>query len=643
MSRQLLSVGLIALSLLAVVGCGGQQEEQAPLIAMEDFFRNPEQTSFQLSPDGKHLSWLQPWQGRLNVHVRPLDGGEETRITASTARDIFGYMWANDERLVYIQDSGGDENFHAFAVNLDGGNFLDLTPFEGVQARFVDDLEDDPEYVLGALNKRDPRIHDVYKINVNTGEMKMVAENPGNIMGWQTDNQGRIRVATTTDGVNQSLLYRASEDEPFEMVVTTNFKETLAPLFFTWDDELLYVASNIGRDKTAIFTYDPASGEHKDLIFEHDEVDVQNLMRSRHRKKITGAAYFTDKRGYHFFDDERRELQERLERELTGAEVAVASMSRDERKLLVRTFSDKTRGSYYYLDRDTDKLEKLVDVAPWLDERVMADQKPVKYTSRDGLTINGYLTLPKGLKAENLPVVVNPHGGPWARDYWGFNPEIQFMANRGYAVLQMNFRGSTGYGKEFWSKSFKQWGGTMQDDITDGVKWLIDEGIADPDRVGIYGGSYGGYATLAGVTFTPDLYACGVDYVGVSNIFTWMEAFPPYWEPFREMVKEMVGDPEADPDFIRSISPLFHVDKIEVPMLVAQGANDPRVKKEESDQIVEALRARGIEVDYIVKENEGHGFANEENRFEFYGAMETFLGKHLGGSVEQTPPPGSES
>jgi len=273
-------------------------------------------------------------------------------------------------------------------------------------------------------------------------------------------------------------------------------------------------------------------------------------------------------------------------------------------------------------------------VSPWLDENELAPMKPIQYTSRDGMTIPGYLTLPVGAKHENLPVVVNPHGGPWARDGWGFNPEVQFLANRGYAVLQMNFRGSTGYGKEFWQASFKQWGRTMQDDITDGVEWLKEQGIADPSRIGIYGGSYGGYATLAGVTFTPELYACGVDYVGVSNIFTWMAAIPEYWKPYREMLYEMVGHPENDKELLESVSPFFHVDRIQVPMLVAQGANDPRVPKAESDQIVEQLRARGVEVEYMVKDNEGHGFANEENRFDFYRAMESFLGQHLGGRVE---------
>jgi dipeptidyl aminopeptidase/acylaminoacyl peptidase len=337
---------------------------------------------------------------------------------------------------------------------------------------------------------------------------------------------------------------------------------------------------------------------------------------------------------YQFFDDQRRGLQERLEQLLPGVEVAVAGMSKDETKTLVVTYTDRSQGTYYFYDRATDKLTKLVDISPWIEEANMAPMKPVQYTSRDGLTIHGYLTLPIGVEPKNLPVVVNPHGGPWYRDRWGFNPEVQFLANRGYAVLQMNFRGSTGYGKAFWEASFKQWGRTMQDDITDGVQWLIKEGIADPKRVAIYGGSYGGYATLAGLAFTPDLYACGVDYVGVSNLFTFMNTFPPYWELGRKMVYEMVGDPEKDKDLMTAASPFFHADKIKAPLLVAQGANDPRVNKAESDQIVDALKARGIDVPYIVKDNEGHGFMLEENRFDFYRAMEAFLGKHLGGRVE---------
>ncbi len=603
------------------------------MIPMKDFFRNPEQTSFQLSRDGLHLAWLQPWGGHLNLHVRAIGSDVVTRVTDSTTRDIPGYGWASDGRLVYVQDRGGDENYHAYAVDLDGGNFLDLTPFESVQTRIVDLLEEDDRHMLLAINRRDPRVHDVHRVDVDTGQLVLVAENPGSITRWQTDNQGRVRAALATDGVDSSLLYRETEDDPFETVITTNFKDTLAPLHFTFDDALLYVVSNLGRDRRAIYTYDPRTARLLDLIYEHPEVDVAHLLRSRHRKVITGVGFHTEKRGYHFFDADRKQLQERLERELPGVEVAVASMSRDETRALVRTYSDKTQGAYYYQNRDTDELEKLVEVSPWLDPAAMADMKPIRYTSRDGLTIHGYLTLPRDAEPGNLPVVVNPHGGPWHRDVWGFNPEVQFLANRGYAVLQMNFRGSTGYGKEFWTKSFRQWGLAMQNDVTDGVRWLIDQGIADPRRVAIYGASYGGYSTLAGVTFTPDLYACGVDYVGVSNIFTWMKAFPPYWKPMLAMVKEMIGDPDADPAFIRSISPFFHVDRIKVPLLVAQGANDPRVPKEESDQVVEALRRRGIDVEYMVKDDEGHGYAREQNRFDFYAAMESFLGRHLGGSV----------
>ena len=279
-----------------------------------------------------------------------------------------------------------------------------------------------------------------------------------------------------------------------------------------------------------------------------------------------------------------------------------------------------------------DKLTKVADVAPWIKEDEMVPMNPITYTSRDGLTIEGYLTLPKGYTmetAKNLPVVVNPHGGPWARDTWGYNPEVQFLAERGYAVLQMNFRGSTGYGRKFTELGYKQWGQTMQDDITDGVKWLIDKGIADPKRIAIYGGSYGGYATLAGVTFTPDLYACAIDYVGISNLLTFMQTIPPYWKPLLDMMYEMVGDPVKDKEMMEKYSPVFHVDKIKAPLFVAQGANDPRVNKAESDQMVEALKKRGIEVEYMVKDNEGHGFHNEENKFDFYRAMDKFLSNHL--------------
>ena len=603
------------------------------MIPLKDFFRNPEMSSFSLSPDGKHISYMKPWEEgnrMMNVYVRPIDSNDEIRITDASKRSLYGYFWINDNRIAYVQDKGGDENIHIYAVDIDGKNNIDLTPFENIQARITDDLEDDPNFMLVALNKRNPQIHDVYRLNVNNGDMDMIAENPGNISGWGTDHDGKLRIATTSDGVNTGLLYRENEEDDFKSILTTNFKESVSPLFFTFDNKELYVSSNRGRDKSAIFKFDLETAKEGELIFEHDEVDVYGLMSSKKRKVITGVSYTTDKRQIHFFDKWRENLQSTLESQLKGVEVAISGLSKDETKAIVVTYSDRSRGTYYYYDIENDNLTKLADLSPWLNEDDMAFMKPIKYKSRDGLTIPGYLTLPLDYKkGEKLPVIINPHGGPWARDNWGFNPEIQFLANRGYAVLQMNFRGSVGYGREFWEISFKQWGKTMQDDITDGVNWLIEEGIADPDRIAIYGASYGGYATLAGLTFTPDIYACGVDYVGVSNIFTLLETLPPYWELGRQMMYEMIGNPETEKELLEAASPLFHIDKIKAPLLVAQGANDPRVKQAESDQIVDALKAKGIDVPYILKEDEGHGFYNEENQFDFYQEMEKFLNKHL--------------
>ncbi|MDL1958622.1 MAG: S9 family peptidase [Deltaproteobacteria bacterium] len=617
--------------------CGCKAKEEAglpPVVPMKAFFRNPEKAGFQLSPNGQYLAFMEPWKNRMNVHVRKIGEKKAVRITNATKRDIAGYFWANNHRIAFVQDKGGDENFRLYAVDIDGSGLKELTPFDQVRVRIIDDLEDNEKEMIIGMNKRDKRIFDAYRINVNTGEMKMVARNPGNIDGWLTDNNGELRIATTSDGVNTSILYRDKETDDFRIIFTTNFKETLAPLFFSFDNKYIFASSDIGRDKRAIVKYDPDKDKELEVIFEHPQVDVSSLLRSKKRKVITGVAYVTDKRHYHFFDEKRKQLQKNLEQRLPGYEVVVTNMSKDESKVLVRTFSDKSRGAYYYYDRQSNEFEKLVDVSPWLNEKYMADMKPIKYQSVDGLTIHGYLTLPNGIEPKNLPVVVNPHGGPWARDMWGFNPEVQFLANRGYAVLQMNFRGSTGYGKKFWEIGFKRWGKEMQDDITQGVHWLIDAGIADPKRIGIYGASYGGYATLAGVTFSPDLYACGVDYVGVSNIFTLLETIPPYWELSRQMFYEMVGDPGKDKALLEEVSPVFHVDQIKAPLFIAQGANDPRVKKAESDQIVEALKKRDIDVPYMVKDNEGHGFHNEENRFDFYRAMEKFLHKYLGGRVE---------
>ena len=603
-------------------------------IPVKAFFKNPEKTNFDISPNGEYLAFLAPYQGglppnRMNLHVQKIGSQEATRITQVNERDIAGYYWADDEQLVYLQDHGGDENFYLTVVNKDGSNDRPLTRFDNVRTQLIDDLEDIPDEAIIGLNRRNPEVFDAYRLRISTGEMEMIAENPGNIVGWITDHEGALRMAATTDGVNTTLLYRDTEQEEFRSLITTNFKESVSPLFFTFDNRHFYASSNRGRDKSAIVMIDSGTGEELEQLFEHPEVDVSTLSYSHKRKVLTGISYTTWKTERTFLDEITRQRYDRLKQQLGDYEIAITSHNRNEDKFIVRTYSDRSLGAYYFYDATADTLEKISEVSPWLQEEEMAEMRPVQYTSRDGLTIHGYLTLPVGIEAKNLPVVVNPHGGPWARDRWGFNPEVQFLANRGYAVLQMNFRGSTGYGRAFWEASFQQWGLAMQDDITDGVDYLIEQGIADAGQIAIYGGSYGGYATLAGLTFTPDLYACGVDYVGVSNLFTFLQTIPPYWKPMLDMMYEMVGNPETIRNQFEQTSPALQADKMVAPLLIAQGAKDPRVNIAESDQMVEALRQRGVEVQYLVKENEGHGFHNEENRFEFYETMEQFLDKHL--------------
>lgn len=605
-------------------------------IPLEDFFRNSERTGYQLSPDGSYISYMAPYKDRLNVFVRRVDETDEhaIRITNETERSVAGYMWADNQRLLYMKDTAGDENYQLYGVHRDGSDDRAYTAFDGVRTSLIDDLEEQPGVVMIGMNKRNPEVFDPYRLNIETGELTLLAENPGNIQGWMTDHEGRLRVATAiVDGVNTQILYRDTEDEPFKPVLTTNFRDVVSFMEFTPDNKEVYAATNLHRDKTILVRMNPATCEELEVLYENERYDIASISYSRKRKKLL-SVYCTGHKEpvRHYFDAEEEQLRQRIKAHFPNQRYGIADTDKAEENYLIYVGGDRTRGSYWHYNALTDEAKKIADLAPWIKSDEMNAMHPVCYTTRDGLQIEAYLTLPDGLTpdtAKQLPVVVNPHGGPWARDCWGYSSEVQFLSNRGYAVFQMNFRGSTGYGRHFLEASYKQWGLKMQDDITDGVKWLIEQGIANPKRIAIYGGSYGGYATLAGLTFTPDLYACGIDYVGVSNLFTFMQTIPPYWRPMLEMMYEQVGHPEHDADQLAATSPALHADKIKVPLFVAQGANDPRVNKAESDQMVEALRQRGVVVEYMVKDNEGHGFHNQENRFDFYRAMERFLKAHL--------------
>jgi len=606
------------------------------LISIEDFFRISQYSSFQLSPDGQFISWLAPYKDRLNVFVRRVDApeSEALRLTSEVERNVAGYMWADNDRLIFMKDAGGDENYQLWGVRPDGTDERDYTAFEGVRTSLIDDLEEQPGFVMIGMNKRKPEVFDPYRLNLNTGELTLLAENPGNYQGWMTDHEGRLRVAVAiVDGVNTQILYREDETQDFRPVLTTNFRDSVNFMCFTPDNREVYAATNLGRDKLTLVRMNPATCEELEVLYENADYDISSISYSKKRGKLL-SVYCTGHKVpvRHYFDEEEAAFRTHIKQLLGGKRFGIADTDKAEENYLIYAGNDRTRGAYYLYNTKSYVMQHVADLAPWLPEAELNEMLPVTYRSRDGLRIEAYLTLPNHLTIEaarNLPVVVHPHGGPWVRDSWGFNSEVQFLANRGYAVFQMNFRGSTGYGRRFLEASYKQWGLKMQDDITDGVNWLIDKGIADKKRIAIYGGSYGGYAVLAGLAFTPELYACGIDYVGVSNLFSFMKTIPPYWRPLLDMMHEQVGDPEKDAEQFAATSPALHADSIRVPLFVAQGENDPRVNKAESDQMVEALRCRDVKVEYMVKADEGHGFQNQENRFDFFRAIERFLRDNL--------------
>ncbi|MFF2177974.1 prolyl oligopeptidase family serine peptidase [Lysinibacillus sp. NPDC058147] len=598
-------------------------------ISVEDFMKSPGSFGYELSPDGNYITYAAAWENRSNVFVKKMnDDSEPVRVSNSTDRDIGGFFW-KDDNLLYLKDKGGDENFHIYSTTFNGNEEKDLTPYPNVTVGLLSSLKGVKDEILIMMNKEDAKVFDVYKLNLKTGKTTHVAKNPGNITSWIADRDGNVRMAVASDGVVGTVLYRDSEKDEFKPFIEMEEGDEVTPLGFTKDNKHILAKSNKGRDKVEVVKYDLEGKE--EVIMSNSEVDVSSVLYSAEKDKVLYGAYVSDKTHYQFFDEDFEKLFRKIQNKLgvDESELGINDYNKEMTKFIVSVSSDTVYGKYYYYDSTTDEMTEMATLSPWLKQEELAEMHPISYKSQDGLTINGYLTLPKNKEAKNLPLIVNPHGGPWFRDAWGFNPEVQLLANRGYAVLQVNFRTSTGYGKEFLEAGYKQWGLKIQDDITDGVQWAIDQGIADSKRIGIYGASFGGYATLAGITYTPDLYAAAVDYVGVSNIFTFLNSIPPYWDTLRNQLYKRVGDPEKDKELLTAVSPVFHVDKIKTPLFVAQGANDPRVNKAESDQIVEALRARGVDVEYMVKDNEGHGFHNEENKIEFYNAMLKFLDSHL--------------
>jgi dipeptidyl aminopeptidase/acylaminoacyl peptidase len=555
-------------------------------------------------------------------------------VTADTLRGIRIHMWAEDDQhVLFMQDIGGDENWHIYSVNLASGAIKDLTPFPNIQAQPVATDIKYPNEILAQMNQRDPRLMDLYRINIATGELKLVGENPGNIVGWLPDNEFKARAAqaATADG-GFELLVRDTETDPFRTLVTWGPDEDGQPYGFTPDGQSLYIGDSRESNVTRLKTINIKTGAES-VLAEDPRVDLGSVMAHPTKYHVQAVSFNYDRDRWQVIDKEIEADLAALE-QIADAEFSIVARDRADKTWLVAVDADVAPTKYYTYNRDSKKSEFLFSVRPELEKHTFSPMKFVEITTSDGLTLPCYLTLPVGVDPKNLPMVLNVHGGPWARDEWGFNPEVQWMANRGWAVLQVNFRGSTGFGKAFVNAGNNQWGDKMQDDLTEAVQWAVKQGYADPSKVAIYGGSYGGYATLAGAAFTPELYACGVDIVGPSNIMTLIASVPPYWEPLLKLFHHRVGDPAADSARLHEQSPLFSADKIRIPLLIGQGANDPRVKQAESEQIVAALKANEQYVEYVVYPDEGHGFARPENRLDFYGKSEKFMNKYLGGRVE---------
>lgn len=605
------------------------------IIPREILFGNPERAQPKISPDGTRLAYLAPVEGVLNVWVGSVGGDDFRPVTQDRERGIRLYFWAEDDRhILYLQDAGGDENWRLYSVDLESGGTRDLTPFDGVQAQVVDKSRHFPDEILIALNKRDARLHDAYRLRLSSGDLDLVAENPGNVAGWVADPDFEVRGALTArpDG-GFDLLVRESGSEDWNTAVSWGPEDGLGsgPVGFSGDGRM-YLRDSRGANTARLVALDLATGASEVLV-EDPRYDVADVMVHPDTHEAQAAAVERARAEWTVLDEGIREDFEAI-RELARGDFGVASRDRADENWIVAFTADEGGASYYAYDRRNKKDRHLFDARPDLTRYTLARMEPFSFTVRDGLRIEGYLTLPPDGDQENLPVVLNVHGGPWARDGWGYDPEAQWFANRGYACLQVNYRGSTGYGKEFLNAGNKEWGARMHDDLVDAVRWIVEEGVADPGRVAIFGGSYGGYAALAGATFTPDLFRCAVDIVGPSNLITLINSIPPYWEPLKAIFTKRVGDPETEEDLLKSRSPLFFVDRIGIPMLIAQGANDPRVKQAESEQIVAAMKEKGIAHEYMLFEDEGHGFARPENRLKFYAAAEEFLAEHLGGRVE---------
>lgn len=655
MNHLLLAVLTISLTSMLLAASTTHAEQDVPIIPRDVLFGNPERAQVRMSPDGKHLSWLAPLEGVLNVWVAPWDNPDDARpVTTDTNRGIRNHGWTyNNEQIIFIQDENGDEDWHVFAVDINTGTKIDLTPYENISARMAGASDRFPDHLLISINDRDPRFHDLYKVNTRTAERELLARNDRGFAGFSADHDFNVRLAVRTNQDGSIDWLVPSETEQGETSWTEyqhvphEDARTTSIIGYTDDNQSVLIRESRDRNHTAIATLslDTPKGEEepeRKLIAWSSTRDITGVLQHPKDHSVQGFFTYYKRQNRKIHKPEIEAHMQLLEGYAEG-DLQLTARSLDDQRWVVAFIDDDNPVYYYTLDRETQTVRKLFSNNSRLEGLPLANTWPVQIRSRDGFILVGYLTLPeqhdpKGLAVPDrpLPMVLLVHGGPQARDRWGYNPQHQWLANRGYAVLSVNFRGSTGFGKGFLNAGNGEWAGKMHDDLIDAVDWAVGKRVADPDKVVIMGGSYGGYAALVGLTFTPDVFAAGISIVGPSNLETLLASIPPYWEAARSLMYKMIADPttEEGREFLKERSPLTHVHRIQRPLLIGQGANDPRVKQAESDQIVDAMRAKNIPVTYVLYPDEGHGFARPENRMSFYAIAEAFLAETIGGRIQ---------
>lgn len=618
--------------LLVAVAClfACVQKDEVDIIPVNDFFKSQDRATYRISPDGRYISYLKLQDKKQNLFVEEIATGKSVQLTHLQEKNISFYAWVSSDELIYYKEKNG-QRFQSdlFIINKAGKGERKLTSNES-RIRVLQDELTEGKFLLVLSNQRDSTVSDVYRLNVRNGEMKMALKNPGNITRWMTDARGQLRMAVSSDGVNETLWYRENENQQLKALVTNSFKTTLLPIAFSESNpNLIYAISNVGRDKNALVELDCTTGKEKNVLFANDTLNVVDAQYSRQKGKIAFVVVENWKKEKHYLDNDAKERYQKLDQLLPKTESRIIDGDKRENVFVIRTFTDRNPGSYYLYIADKGTVKKLSDNNSAIKQEQMCEMKPISYVSRDGLNIHGYLTLPKHKKTKNLPVVVVPHNGPGQRNTWGYNAEVQFLANRGYAVLQVNYRGSTGYGMNFYAAGFKQWGVKIQDDVDDGVKWLIQKKIADPQKVAIYGTGFGGYIAINSAIKSPKMYRCAAANSGILNLFSYLKSIPPFMKSNLQMFYELVGNPNTDFDYMHQASPLFHADQVKIPVFINQSVKDPRINPSDAIQFVKELKKRNSQVTYIENDDSPFSMNREENRQKMYTALEQFLESNL--------------